>query len=109
MWEERGAAAAASPRNGIARLIIPNAPQLCTGLWERRVLDGYDFIYSVACATGGQRRVAYRAARGMAVTNGEAVPAFAAVEAMVQLANVAWGRVGVLVNNAGLLRAKSFS
>lgn len=45
-------------------LIIPNAPQLCTGLWERRVLDGYAFIYSVACATGGQHRVAYSAARG---------------------------------------------
>ena len=34
---------------------------------------------------------------------------FAAVEAMVQQAIDAWGRVDVLVNNAGILRDKSFA
>jgi NADP-dependent 3-hydroxy acid dehydrogenase YdfG len=34
---------------------------------------------------------------------------FAAVQAMVQQAVDAWGRVDVLVNNAGILRDKSFA
>src|SRR3989344_4714906 len=50
-----------------------------------------------------------RAAGGEALANGASVTDFAAVEAMVQQAIDAWGRVDVLVNNAGILRDKSFS
>ena len=50
-----------------------------------------------------------RAAGGEALANGASVTDFAAVEAMVQQAMDAWGRVDVLVNNAGILRDKSFS
>ncbi len=50
-----------------------------------------------------------RAAGGEALANGASVTDFAAVEAMVQQAIDAWGRVDVLVNNAGILRDKSFT
>src|SRR5574343_1001408 len=50
-----------------------------------------------------------RAAGGEALANGASVTDFAAVEAMVQQAIDAWGRVDVLVNNAGILRDKSFA
>jgi NAD(P)-dependent dehydrogenase (short-subunit alcohol dehydrogenase family) len=49
------------------------------------------------------------AAGGEALANGASVTDFAAVEAMVQQAIDAWGRVDVLVNNAGILRDKSFT
>eukprot|EP01034_Spumella_vulgaris_P037980 gene37980-46865_t len=49
-----------------------------------------------------------RAAGGEALANGASVTDFAAVQAMVQQAVDAWGRVDVLVNNAGILRDKSF-
>ncbi|HVE53393.1 MAG TPA: SDR family NAD(P)-dependent oxidoreductase [Ramlibacter sp.] len=49
-----------------------------------------------------------RAAGGDAIANGASVTDFAAVEAMVQQAIDAWGRVDVLVSNAGILRDKSF-
>ena len=49
------------------------------------------------------------AAGGEAMTNGASVTDFAAVQAMVQQAVDAWGRVDVLVNNAGILRDKSFA
>ena len=49
------------------------------------------------------------AAGGEALANGASVTDFAAVEAMVQRAIDAWGRVDVLVNNAGILRDKSFA
>ena len=50
-----------------------------------------------------------RAAGGEALANGASVTDYAAVQAMVQQAIDAWGRVDVLVNNAGILRDKSLS
>lgn len=50
-----------------------------------------------------------RAAGGEALANTASVTDFAAVQAMVQQAVDAWGRVDVLVNNAGILRDKSFA
>ncbi|MBP6898253.1 MAG: SDR family oxidoreductase [Gammaproteobacteria bacterium] len=64
---------------------------------------------------GGSATAAERVAQeirdmgGEALANGASVTDFAAVEAMVQQAVDAWGRVDVLVNNAGILRDKSFS
>jgi NAD(P)-dependent dehydrogenase (short-subunit alcohol dehydrogenase family) len=49
------------------------------------------------------------AAGGEALANGASVTDFKAVQAMVQQAMDAWGRVDVLVNNAGILRDKSFA
>ena len=49
------------------------------------------------------------AAGGEALANGASVTDYAAVQAMVQQAIDAWGRVDVLVNNAGILRDKSFA
>jgi NAD(P)-dependent dehydrogenase (short-subunit alcohol dehydrogenase family) len=49
------------------------------------------------------------AAGGEAIANGASVTDFAAVQAMVQQAVDAWGRVDVLVSNAGILRDKSFA
>ena len=50
-----------------------------------------------------------RAAGGEAIVNGASVTDFEAVQAMVQQAMDTWGRVDVLVNNAGILRDKSFA
>lgn len=50
-----------------------------------------------------------RAAGGEALANGASVTDDAAVQAMVQQAIDAWGRVDVLVNNAGILRDKTFA
>jgi len=43
------------------------------------------------------------------LANGASVTDFAAVQAMVQQAVDAWGRVDILINNAGILRDKSFA
>ena len=50
-----------------------------------------------------------RAAGGEALANAASVTDMDAVQSMVQQAIVAWGRVDVLVNNAGILRDKSFA
>ena len=50
-----------------------------------------------------------KAKGGEAIANGASVTDFAAVQAMVQQAIDTWGRVDVLVNNAGILRDKSFA
>lgn len=49
------------------------------------------------------------AAGGEALANGASVTDAQAVQAMVQQAVDAWGRVDVLINNAGILRDKSFA
>ncbi len=50
-----------------------------------------------------------RAAGGTAIANGASVTDPEAVEAMVAAAMAEWGRVDILINNAGVLRDKSFS
>ncbi|MFL6858513.1 MAG: SDR family NAD(P)-dependent oxidoreductase [Allosphingosinicella sp.] len=49
------------------------------------------------------------AAGGEAMANGASVTDLAAVEAMIAEAKAAWGRVDILINNAGILRDKSFA
>jgi len=49
------------------------------------------------------------AAGGEAIANGANVAKYAEVEAMVQQTMDQWGRVDILINNAGILRAKSFT
>lgn len=50
-----------------------------------------------------------KALGGEAIANGASVTDFAAVQEMVQEAMGAWGRVDILINNAGILRDKSFT
>ena len=50
-----------------------------------------------------------KAAGGEAIANGASVTDYVAVQAMVQQAVDAWGRVDILINNAGILRDKSFA
>ncbi len=60
--------------------------------------------------TAAQRVVEeIRAAGGEAIASGASVTDFEAVQQMVQQALDAWGRVDVLVSNAGILRDKSFA
>lgn len=49
-----------------------------------------------------------RAAGGDALANGANVADFEQVQAMVASAMDAWGRIDILINNAGILRDKSF-
>ncbi len=50
-----------------------------------------------------------KAAGGEAMSHGANVANFAAVEDMVKQAIDAWGRVDILINNAGILRDKTFA
>ena len=50
-----------------------------------------------------------RAAGGEAMANGASVTDFEAVRAMVEEVKAKWGRIDVLVNNAGVLRDKTFA
>lgn len=50
-----------------------------------------------------------RAAGGEAIANGASVTDFAAVQAMAAETIATWGRVDILINNAGILRDKSFA
>ncbi len=50
-----------------------------------------------------------QAAGGEAIANGANVADFAQVEAMVKQAMDQWGRVDILINNAGILRDKTFA
>ena len=65
--------------------------------------------------SGGSRTAAQlvvdeiRAAGGQAMANAASVTDFAAVQAMVSEVMDTWGRVDVLVNNAGILRDKTFA
>ncbi|WP_374665099.1 SDR family NAD(P)-dependent oxidoreductase [Ramlibacter sp.] len=60
--------------------------------------------------TAAQRVVdEIRAAGGEAIANGASVTDYEAVQAMVGQAMDQWGRVDVLVSNAGILRDKSFA
>jgi NAD(P)-dependent dehydrogenase (short-subunit alcohol dehydrogenase family) len=50
-----------------------------------------------------------RAAGGEAMANGASVTDWEAVQAMVQQAVDSWGRIDIVVNNAGILRDKTFA
>jgi NAD(P)-dependent dehydrogenase (short-subunit alcohol dehydrogenase family) len=50
-----------------------------------------------------------RAGGGKAIANGASVTDEAGVQAMVEAARMAFGRVDVLINNAGILRDRSFA
>jgi NAD(P)-dependent dehydrogenase (short-subunit alcohol dehydrogenase family) len=50
-----------------------------------------------------------RAAGGEAIANGASVTDWEAVQAMVEQAVDAWGRIDIVVNNAGILRDKTFA
>ena len=62
-------------------------------------------------SVGAAQRVVdeIRASGGDAIANGASVTDFAAVQAMVDEATARWGRVDILVSNAGILRDKSFA
>src|SRR3954470_12458712 len=49
------------------------------------------------------------AAGGEAMSNGGSVTEYDQMVAMVEAAKARWGRVDILINNAGVLRDKSFS
>ena len=65
--------------------------------------------------TGGSSEAAQavvaeiEAAGGEAIANGANVANYEEVEAMVKQAMDQWGRVDILINNAGILRDKSFA
>ncbi|MFN3778320.1 MAG: SDR family NAD(P)-dependent oxidoreductase [Brevundimonas aurantiaca] len=61
-------------------------------------------------ATAAEAVVAeIEAAGGEAMANAASVTDFAAVQAMVEAAMAKWGRVDLLVNNAGVLRDRTFA
>lgn len=49
------------------------------------------------------------AAGGQAIADGANVAEFDQVQAMVERARAAWGRIDILINNAGILRDKTFA
>jgi NAD(P)-dependent dehydrogenase (short-subunit alcohol dehydrogenase family) len=65
--------------------------------------------------TGGSSEAAravveeIRACGGEAIADGANVADFAQVQAMVERAKAEWGRVDILINNAGILRDKTFA
>ncbi|KAA2242289.1 SDR family NAD(P)-dependent oxidoreductase [Salinarimonas soli] len=65
--------------------------------------------------TGGSSEAAravveeIRAAGGEAIADGANVAEFDQVQAMVERAKAKWGRVDILINNAGILRDKTFA
>lgn len=50
-----------------------------------------------------------RSAGGEAISNGGSVTEYDQMQAMVEEAKAKWGRVDILINNAGILRDKSFA
>lgn len=70
-------------------------------------VDGSGRSVSVSAAQAVVDEI--RAFGGEAMANGASVTDFAAVQAMVQQAIDAWGRLDILINNAGILRDKSFA
>ncbi|MFN7111803.1 MAG: SDR family NAD(P)-dependent oxidoreductase [Brevundimonas sp.] len=65
---------------------------------------------SGASATAAEAVVAeIEAAGGEALANAASVTDFAAVQAMVETAMTKWGRIDLLVNNAGVLRDRTFA
>ena len=90
-------------RHHALALAARGARVLVNDLGGRR--DGSGGSHSAAEAVVAE----IRAAGGEALANGASVTDHAAVLAMVQQAVDAWGRVDVLVNNAGILRDKTFA
>ena len=85
------------------------------GLAERGARVVVNDLGGAVDGTGGSASAAQkvveeiRARGGEAIASGASVTDFAAVQAMVQQAMDTWGRVDVLVNNAGILRDKTFA
>lgn len=68
-------------------------------------VDGSGASTSAAEQVAGE----IRAAGGTAMANGASVTDFAAVQAMVDAIMEEWGRIDIVVNNAGILRDKTFA
>ncbi len=68
-------------------------------------------VHGAGGSTGAAQAVVdeIRARGGEAIANGASVTDHGAVEKMVQQAMDTWGRVDILVSNAGILRDKSFA
>lgn len=85
------------------------------GLAERGAKVVVNDLGGAVDGTGGSASAAQkvadeiRALGGEAIANHASVTDFPAVQAMVQQAMDTWGRVDVLVNNAGILRDKTFA
>ncbi|HMN20609.1 MAG TPA: SDR family NAD(P)-dependent oxidoreductase [Ottowia sp.] len=85
------------------------------GLAERGARVVVNDLGGAVDGTGGSASAAQkvvdeiRARGGQAIANHASVTDLAAVQAMVQEAMDTWGRVDVLVNNAGILRDKTFA
>ncbi|MBV8664154.1 MAG: SDR family NAD(P)-dependent oxidoreductase [Hyphomicrobiales bacterium] len=68
-------------------------------------------VYGAGGASSAAERVAaeIRAAGGEALADHASVTDFAAVQTMTEKAMAKWGRIDVLINNAGILRDKTFA